>query len=217
MSRKSIFEMKSPRRSRTTALTWLFDLLLLGGYAACGLLTYFLFLNGAAAQHARQATPLPVETAAPPGFEAPVPPPSEAPVEPAAPPPPAAPAPSEAAPAPPLEPGGKDLTAAMNAYVLAINKGKYADARAMRADPNIPSLEGLKKTKAMKLLAVVAYPRISRTQGSIWVKLKIDKSAGKPVYWRGRIDWESRNGRWMTVKWDSQAVAPDADEPAAAH
>jgi hypothetical protein len=216
MSRKSMFEMQSPRSSRTMALTRLFDLLLLGGYIACGLLTYYLLMNGALAKQARQsaqaAPAAPAIAAEAPAAEAPE---AEAPAaSPAA--AAATPPPSTEPPAPPIEPGGKDLTAAMNAYVQAVNKGEYVKARAMRADPNVPSVDGLRKTKAMKLVSVVAYPRISRTQGSIYVKLRIEKG-GKPLIWKGRIDWENRTGKWVTVKWDSQAASPDSEEPAATH
>jgi hypothetical protein len=88
-----------------------------------------------------------------------------------------------------------------------IDKGEFGKARAMRADPGAPPLERLKQVKSMKVVSVVAYPRISRTQGSVYVHLKIDKKGAKSAF-KGRVDWEERNGKWVTTNWDSKAAAP---------
>jgi hypothetical protein len=213
MSRRSIFAATPTTTFRTKALTRLFDLLLVGGYIACGFLTYFLFLSGSAANETpRRPTDAQLLAAA----GAPV---DSTPLGVAATPAPSAtptpgaeivatPIPVPTPPPAPAASADKELLQAMEAYVKALNDGEAAKARGMRADPNVPLLEEMKKVKAVELLAATPYPRIHRDKGSIWVHLKIDK-AGKIVAFKGRVDWELRDDRWVTTNWDSKAAAPE--------
>jgi hypothetical protein len=204
MSRKSMFEAESPHQFRTATLTRLFDLLLVAGYLACGILTYVLFTGDSAPPNPPPtAAPTPVVVAA----ASPTPEavvvagslPTPAPFDPVAPPPEATPATAK--------PASEDLLAAMSDYVNFINQGDVSAARAMRADPNAPPTDKLKQVKSMTLKSIVAYPRISRTKGSVYVEISSDKG-GPPQTWKGRVDWEKKGNQWVTVNWDSAAAKP---------
>lgn len=203
MSRKSMFEAQSPHQFRTTTLTRLFDLLLVAGYIACGVLTYVLFTGDRdtpTPPPAASPTPVVVAAASPTpepvvvGGSSPTPTPFD----------PVAPTPETAAAA---KPASEDLLAAMSDYVNYINQGDIDQARAMRADPSVPSTDKLKQVKSMTLKSIVAYPRISRTKGSVYVEISLDKG-GAPQTWKGRVDWEKKGNAWVTVNWDGSAAKP---------
>ena len=110
---------------------------------------------------------------------------------------------------------GQDLIDAMNNYLTLINGQEYAQAVAMRADHDVPSLDKLKKIKHMAAASIRPYPRISRDRGSLYVELAIEKVDAKQV-WKGRIDWEKRGAKWVMVKWDSHGQPPSTGgQPAA--
>lgn len=175
----------------SAVLTRLFDALLVGGYVACLVLTVMLLRGGNApvapsVPAAVSETPAPVETT-PAGEVSPTPAPP---------------------PAPTPETSG-DLVEAMRRYVHLINAEEYSAALRMRGDDNIPTLDRMKQTNKMTLLACDPYPRVSRREGSVFIELMIEKQ-NKTSTWKGRIDWELRGERWVTVKWDSSAPPPSA-------
>lgn len=188
VARMRFAEDGEPPSATSAVMTRLFDLLLVGGYLACFVLTYLLIAD----KPAEQAPPPP-----PPVVEEAVVV-EDTPVET----PPAAPTPTP-------EPPNKDLLEAMTKYVNLINQERYTSALTMRADDNIPSMERMKKTKKMTLLEIESYPRLRRDRGSVYVKLAIEKDSGE-LSWQGRIDWEKRGNRWVTVKWNSSASTPTA-------
>jgi len=181
----------------SAVLTRLFDALLVGGYLACLVLT-ILLLRG---DHTPVALPAPVAVGETP---APIEQTPAGEVSPAPAPPPSAPTP---------ETNG-DLIEAMRRYVHLINAEEFSAALRMRADDNIPTLDKMKQTNKMTLLACDPYPRVSRRQGSVFVELMIEKQ-NKTSTWKGRIDWEQRDDRWVTVKWDGSAPPPSAPPPSA--
>ncbi|MDP8223030.1 MAG: hypothetical protein P9L99_06705 [Candidatus Lernaella stagnicola] len=198
MSRKSIFESRSPGERRNRLMTYLFDLLLASGYLTCAVLTYFLFFSDQLDRPRAApppATPTPVVAEVSPG------------------PTPATPE-SSPTPAAPELPISEDLIVAMTAYVNAVDQGQVSQARAMRADSSVPSVENMKQVSKMELLTLVSYPRLSRSRGAVYVKLRITKNK-RAIVWKGRIDWERRGEQWVTTNWDSAAPAPLPEPPAA--
>ncbi len=194
MTRYQFPDAGEPASLASTVMTRLFDLLLVGGYVACIILTYLLIARPGASTTVAAATPVAVTNTA------------------------ATPAATQTAatttPTPETTPTtsvteGQDLIAAMKAYLLAINSGDYSKAVAMRADPDVPQIEKLKKIKSIKASALVPYPRIARDRGSLYVELTIEK-ADATTKWKGRIDWEKRGNKWVMVKWDSKAQKPGA-------
>lgn len=165
----------------SAVLTRLFDALLIGGYIACLVLTIMLFSGERSA-----ATPTePIATQKTPA-------PTAAAVEPS--------------PTPTPE-TSQDLVDAMRRYVHLVNAEQYVAAIRIRADDAIPTLDRMKQTNKMTLLNVEPYPRVSRRNGSVFVELMIEKQ-NKTSTWKGRIDWEQRGKRWVTIKWDSSAPPP---------
>lgn len=196
MSRKSIFEPERPGATRSKIVTRVFDLLLVGGYVICAVLTYYLFFDEAIVKRVeaqRAAAPSVAQEEASPASVAPTP---------------------ELEPTTPTvrPPVSEDLLIAMSTYVSHINGGQSAEARAMRADQSVPSLENFKKVASMEMLTVVPYPRLSRTKGSVYVELRITKE-NRTTTWRGRVDWELRDDHWVTTDWDSSAKTPMPDRP----
>ncbi|HPQ71714.1 MAG TPA: hypothetical protein PKW95_21495 [bacterium] len=175
----------------SAVLTRLFDALLIGGYLACLVLTVML-LRG---DHAPVAPPVPAAV-------------SETPA-PAEQPPAGEISPTPAPPPTPTPETSGDLVEAMRRYVHLINAEEYSAALRMRGDDNIPTLDRMKQTNKMTLLACDPYPRVSRREGSVFIELMIEKQ-NKTSTWKGRIDWELRHDRWVTVKWDSSAPPPSA-------
>lgn len=209
MSRKSIFETEAPHQFRTNTLTRLFDLLLFAGALACTVLTVFLFTGNRSATPPPSPTPVAVAAATPTPEPVVVAGSSPTPDESPAATPEVTP---EATPeaTPPAKPASEDLLAAMSDYVNFVNQGDAAKARAMRADPNAPPTEKLRQVKSMTLASIAPYPRISRTKGSVYVVIKLDKG-GPEQTWKGRIDWEKKGSQWVTVNWDSAAAKPSAE------
>ncbi len=190
MSRKSIFEPERPGARRSAIMTGLFDSLLVGGFITCAILTYFLFFSDRTPPPAAQ-TPV-AKVATPETAPTPEPTPTPEPVRP---------------------PVSEDLLIAMSRYVTHIAKGECVKARAMRADPAIPSLENMKRVTKMEMLTIMPYPRVSRSKGAVYVELKITKDAAA-YPWKGRIQWEQRDGKWVTTDWNSSAQVPMPERPA---
>jgi hypothetical protein len=191
MSPKSMFEPEHPGARRSAVMTRIFDLLLVGGYLTCAVLTYMLFFEDTLPSPERLAAArAPVVATAPTATPAPTVDPETTPT-----------------PEPVKPPVSKDLIVATSEYVEAVSTGQIGKARAMRGDPSVPSVENMKRVTKMEMLTIVPYPRLGRSKGSVYVELRITKDQ-RTYTWRGRIDWERRQGKWMTTDWDSTAAAP---------
>lgn len=189
MTRRSIFETGSPLRIRNATLTRLFDLLLVGGYIVCLLLTRSLFFGAPSAPAPDAAV----------GQETPELPAVEPGTMPA----------TDKTPAPPADASTNDLVEAMLTYIDLINGELYEEAQNMRDDPDLPSLEKLSSTKKMELVSFALYPRRERDKGALWVELKATRATGEVSTFTGRVDWEKRDGNWVTTSWDSSAPKPE--------
>jgi len=189
MTRRSIFEAGSPLRIRNATLTRLFDLLLIGGYLVCILLTRSLLFgppSEAVDGAVLQDTP-----------EPPVATPASSPETTATP------------AATPEATGSNDLVEAMTTYIELINDGFLPEAQGMRRDPDLPSLEKLASTEKMELVSFAFYPRRERDKGALWVEIKATRDTGEVDTFTGRVDWEQQDGKWVTTMWDSKAAKPE--------